>query len=56
MWNRSDEKAKSIDDEFAENERRNIVIGIIGTIVIIVLQVLLCSWLGVKPHWGPLYN
>ena len=34
-------------------ERENIVMGVVGVIVLLVLQVILCVWLGVKPHWGP---
>lgn len=35
-------------------ERENIVMGVVGVIVLLVLQVILCVWLGVKPHWGPI--
>ena len=37
----------------AENRRKNLITGLLLLFGIIVVQVILGVWLGVKPHWGP---
>ena len=37
----------------AENNKRNIVIGVIGTIILVILQALICFLFDIKPHYGP---
>lgn len=54
MWNRRVENVKTTDEEFAANERRNIVVAVVAIAAIFALQILLGVFFGVRPHWGPL--
>ena len=42
------------DEEYRAYKRTLLWQGIIGTIVLVILQALLCVWLGVEPHVGPM--